>query len=117
MDTGVEPYLVASSLEVVVAQRLVRVICPQCKQQMSESETNLLREEYGQLVPPVLYRGAGCRNCAGTGFRGRQGIFETMVVSNEARGLILRCAPSHDLRKVAVTQGMRSLREDGWRIV
>src|SRR5438876_1093178 len=117
VDMGVEPYLVASSLEAVLAQRLVRVLCPQCRQEMPESETNLLREEYGALVPAVLYRGAGCRHCAGTGFRGRQGIFETMVVSDEVRGLILRCAPSHDLRKVAVTQGMRSLREDGWRIV
>ena len=117
IDMGIEPYLVASSLEVVVAQRLVRVICEHCKQQVSESEAILLREEYGELLPPVLYRGAGCRNCTGTGFRGRQGIFETMVVSDEVRSLILHRAPSHDLRKIAVTQGMRSLREDGWRIV
>src|SRR5262245_37005907 len=77
----------------------------------------LLRHEYRDLLPEVLYRGAGCRNCAGTGFRGRQGIFEMMVVSDEVRSLILNRAPSHDLRKIAVTQGMQSLREDGWRIV
>jgi general secretion pathway protein E/type IV pilus assembly protein PilB len=117
IDMGVEPYLVASSLEVVVAQRLVRVICPQCRQEVPDSEARLLQAEYGQKLPPVLYRGAGCRNCAGTGFRGRQGIFEMMVVSDEIRSLILHRAPSHDLRKVAVAQGMNSLREDGWRIV
>ncbi|WP_428937143.1 GspE/PulE family protein [Fontivita pretiosa] len=117
IDMGVEPYLVASSLEVVVAQRLVRLICPQCKHQVDESEVKLLREEFGELVPPVLYRGSGCRNCQGTGYRGRQGIFEMMAVSDEIRSLILHRAPAHELRKVAVRQGMRSLREDGWRVV
>src|SRR5205814_456223 len=76
VDMGVEPYLVSSSLEVVVAQRLVRVICQKCKMEVPESETALIRAEFGDLVPPVLYRGAGCRNCQGTGYRGRQGIFE-----------------------------------------
>ena len=117
IDMGVEPYLVASSLEVVVAQRLVRLICPQCKHQVDESEVKLLREQFGDLVPPVLYRGSGCRNCQGTGYRGRQGIFEMMTVSDEIRSLILHRAPAHELRKVAVRQGMRSLREDGWRVV
>lgn len=117
IDMGIEPYLVASSLEVVVAQRLVRVICKECKQEMPESETKLIREEFGALVPPVLYRGAGCRNCQGTGYRGRQGIFEMMSISNEVRSMILERAPSHHLRQVAVKEGMTSLREDGWRIV
>ncbi len=117
IDMGIEPYLVASSLEVVVAQRLVRVICKECKQEVPESETKLIREEFGDLVPPVLYRGAGCRNCQGTGYRGRQGIFEMMAVSNEVRSMILERAPSHHLRQVAVKEGMISLRTDGWRIV
>jgi type II secretory ATPase GspE/PulE/Tfp pilus assembly ATPase PilB-like protein len=113
----VEPYLVASSLEVVVAQRLVRLICPQCRQEVDESEVRLLREQFGDVLPAVLYRGSGCRNCQGTGYRGRQGIFELMTVSDEIRSLILHRAPAHELRKVAVSQGMRSLREDGWRVV
>jgi type II secretion system protein E len=117
IDMGVEPYLVASSLEVVIAQRLVRVICQNCKEQVPEADAKLLRAEFGDLVPPVLYRGAGCRNCQGTGFRGRQGIFEMMVVSDEVRSLIMNHSPSHELRKVAVAQGMTSLRDDGWRIV
>jgi general secretion pathway protein E/type IV pilus assembly protein PilB len=117
IDMGVEPYLVASSLEVVVAQRLVRLICKQCKQEMPESEVRPLRDEFGDLVPDVLYRGAGCRNCQGTGYRGRQGVFEIMGISDEIRSLILHRAPAHELRKIAVTQGMRSLRDDGWRLV
>jgi general secretion pathway protein E/type IV pilus assembly protein PilB len=117
IDMGVEPYLVASSVEVVVAQRLVRVICPKCKVELPESETRLIREEFGALLPPVLYKGTGCRNCQGTGYRGRQGIFEIMIISNEIRSMILERAPAHHLRQVAVKQGMRSLREDGWRII
>jgi len=104
-------------LEVVVAQRLVRVICKECKEAVPESETKLIREEFGALVPPVLYRGAGCRNCQGTGYRGRQGIFEMMAVSNQVRSMILERAPSHHLRQVAIKEGMISLREDGWRII
>jgi len=117
IDMGIEPYLVASSLEVVVAQRLVRVICPKCKTEMPADQVRKLREEFGNLVPPMLYHGTGCRNCQGTGFRGRQGIFEVMAVTDEVRSLILRRAPSHEIRNVAVKQGMQSLREDGWRIV
>jgi general secretion pathway protein E len=117
IDMGVEPYLVASSLEVVVAQRLVRVICKECKQEVPDSETKLIREEFGSLVPPVLYRGTGCRNCQGTGYRGRQGIFEMMAISNEIRSMILERVPSHHLRQVAVKEGMTSLRTDGWRII
>jgi len=117
IDMGVEPYLVASSLEVVVAQRLVRVICKECKQEVPESETALIRAEFGDLVPPVLYRGAGCRNCQGTGYRGRQGIFEMMAVSNAVRSMILERAPAHHIRHVAVKEGMVSLRTDGWRII
>src|SRR6185369_15300978 len=117
VEMGIEPYLVASSVEVVVAQRLVRVICPKCKVESPADEVRKLQQEFGKLVPPVLYRGTGCRNCAGTGFRGRQGIFEVMAITDEVRSLILRRAPSHEIRNVSVKQGMMSLREDGWRIV
>jgi type II secretory ATPase GspE/PulE/Tfp pilus assembly ATPase PilB-like protein len=117
VEMGIEPYLVASSVEVVVAQRLVRIICPQCRREMPADEVKRLRDELGDLIPPVLYHGAGCRNCQQTGYRGRTGIFEVMAVSDEIRSLILHRAPSHELRKVATKQGMKSLREDGWRLV
>ena len=87
------------------------------KQPMPEEEVAKLRKQFGDLVPPVLYHGAGCRRCQGTGYRGRQGIFEMMAITDELRSLILERAPAHELRKVATRQGMRSLREDGWRIV
>jgi general secretion pathway protein E/type IV pilus assembly protein PilB len=117
VDMGVEPYLVASSLEVVVAQRLVRVICEKCKEQVSAEQTRKLQDQFGDVIPGTLFHGVGCRACQGNGYRGRQGIFEMMSISDEVRSLILKNSASHEVRKVAVRQGMKSLREDGWRIV
>jgi type II secretory ATPase GspE/PulE/Tfp pilus assembly ATPase PilB-like protein len=108
---------VASSLEVVIAQRLVRVICPRCKAPMAESDLSRLREEFGELVPKVIYKGKGCQHCHGLGYRGRTGIFELMPVTDEIRSLILGRVPSPDVRKMASKQGMMSLRRDGWRLV
>src|SRR6266567_2777426 len=71
VDSGLEPYLVASSLEVVVAQRLVRLSCQKCKEEMPRADVELLRSDFGKLVPEKLYRGRGCRNCQNTGYRGR----------------------------------------------
>ena len=117
VDMGVEPYLVSSSVEAVIAQRLVRLICKHCKTEMPEADAAIIRSEFGDLVPPVLYRGTGCRQCQGSGYHGRRGIFEMMLLSDEIRALVLDRAPSHDIRKAAVKQGMKSLREDGWRLV
>jgi len=117
VDMGVEPYLVASSLEVVIAQRLVRLICEKCKEPLGRDETDRLRQLYGDRTPEVMYHGTGCRACSGTGFRGRQGVFEMMGISDEVRSLILSRAPSQAIRKVAMQQGMRSLRDDGWRLL
>jgi len=115
VDMGIEPYLVASSLEALIAQRLVRVICSNCKEKIPAQEIETLRRQYGDHLPRTLYRGKGCRQCQGTGYRGRVGIFEMMVVNDEMRGLILESASARDLRKLAAQQGMRSLREDGFR--
>src|SRR5207302_11195648 len=83
IDMGVEPFLVASTVEMILAQRLVRLICKQCKEEMSRDQVRKLRDEFGDEVPRVLYRGRGCRNCQNTGFRGRQGVLEMMPVSDE----------------------------------
>ena len=115
VDMGIEPYLVASSLEAVIAQRLVRVICPHCKEQLSTSEVAPLRQRFGDQLPGSLYRGPGCRRCQGTGYRGRIGIFEMMIVTDDVRSLILENASAPDLRKIAAGHGMRSLRDDGFR--
>jgi type II secretion system protein E len=115
VDMGIEPYLVASSLEAVFAQRLVRVICPECKQPLPQREVKALKARYGDRVADRPYVGKGCRFCQGTGYRGRTGIFELMVVTDEIRSLILKNVSAHDLRRVAARQGMMSLRDDGFR--
>lgn len=112
VDMGIEPYLVASSLESVIAQRLIRLICPDCKMQLGRHEIDSLRERYGELIPEVLYRGAGCKLCQGTGYVGRVGIFEQMVVTEEIRSLLLRNADSRDIRNQASKEGMHNLRQD-----
>jgi type II secretory ATPase GspE/PulE/Tfp pilus assembly ATPase PilB-like protein len=95
----------------------VRLICKQCKEEIPAGEVEKLRAEFGAEVPEVLYRGRGCRNCQGTGYRGRQGVFEMMPISDEIRALILERASSREVRRMAVKQGMSSLREDGWRLI
>ncbi|MCE5280120.1 MAG: GspE/PulE family protein [Planctomycetaceae bacterium] len=117
VDMGIEPYLVASSLEMVLAQRLVRLICPQCRQEAPAPDPKVLREAFGDDKAGVLYHGAGCRHCRGTGYRGRTGIFELMPVTECIRSMILDRASASDIRKEAAKQGMRSLRHDGWRLV
>jgi type II secretion system protein E len=116
IDMGVEPYLVASSVELIAAQRLVRLICKHCKEEVPAAEVRRLTREMGEALPPKLFKGAGCRNCQNTGFRGRQGVFEMMPVSDEIRSLILTRSSSREIRKIAIAQGMKSLREDGWRL-
>jgi type II secretory ATPase GspE/PulE/Tfp pilus assembly ATPase PilB-like protein len=115
VDMGIEPYLVASSLEAIIAQRLVRVICPHCKEQLSTSEVKPLRQRFGDILPGSLYKGQGCTDCQGTGYRGRIGIFEMMVVTDDIRSLIFENASARDLRRTAAKHGTMSLREDGFR--
>ena len=119
VEMGIEPYLVASSIELVLAQRLVRLLCPQCKQAVAPTETEALelRAEFGDRAPATVNRGAGCRNCRGTGFRGRSGIFEVMPITEELRSMMLSMSPANEMRKVAARNGMSSLREDGKRLV
>ena len=115
VDMGVEPYLVASSLEAVLAQRLIRLICDECKSQLPQQETESLRKRYGGMIPEMLYSGTGCKACQGTGYLGRIGIFEQMVVSEEIRTLLLQNATSREIRIQAMKEGMRNLRQDATR--
>jgi type II secretion system protein E len=115
VDMGIEPYLVASSLEAIIAQRLVRVVCPHCREPLTDSEAMPLRRRFKDQLPAVLYKNVGCEHCQGTGYHGRIGIFEMMLVSDEIRAMILENASAPELRKVAMRQGMKSLREDGFR--
>ena len=113
-DMGVEPYLVASTLEAVLAQRLVRRICAACRVSDAPSAADLSALALEVAAGTKLWRGRGCDECRGTGYRGRTGIYELFAVTEEARSLILRRAPSRDIRRVAVEGGMITLRLDGW---
>jgi len=115
VDMGIEPYLVASSLEAVLAQRLIRLICTECKEPLTEHEMGSLRERYGELIPETLYQGRGCKACRDTGYVGRVGIFEQMVVTESTRALLLQNADSREIRKEAAREGMKNLRQDAMR--
>ncbi|MEM7625063.1 MAG: GspE/PulE family protein [Planctomycetota bacterium] len=117
IDMGVEPFLVASSLEMVVAQRLVRLICEDCKAPIAIEDAHRLRDELGSDLPDALYHGMGCPACNHTGYRGRKGIFEIMPLTDELRARVTERTSSQDIRRIAVEQGMKSLREDGWRLI
>src|SRR5471032_2724971 len=117
VDMKVEPYLVASSLEAVLAQRLVRVLCPLCKVEDTSSTTVAIKAQLGFPRDLKVYRAVGCRECRNTGYHGRHGIFEWMDMNPEIRQLILQNTSSDVLREAARRAGMRSLAEDGWRLV
>ena len=115
VDMGVEPYLVSSSLEGVIAQRLIRIICPECKKPIEKDEVKKLKDRYGDLIPDELFKGTGCKACMETGYHGRQGIFEQMVVTEEIRSLLLNNASARDIRIQAKKEGMYDLRLDAKR--
>jgi len=117
VDMGVEPYLVASSLEAVLAQRLVRVLCKHCKQPDQSPTAMAFQARLGIAATTTLYRSVGCRECRNTGFFGRHAIFEWMDSDNEIRQLVLKNASSDQIRDAARRGGMRTLAEDGWRLV
>jgi type II secretory ATPase GspE/PulE/Tfp pilus assembly ATPase PilB-like protein len=117
VDMGVEPYLVASSLEAVLAQRLVRVLCKHCKEPDNSPTAQALKTQIGIPANATIYRSVGCRECRNTGFYGRHAIFEWMDSDNEIRQLVLKNASSDQIRDAARKQGMKTLAEDGWRLV
>jgi general secretion pathway protein E/type IV pilus assembly protein PilB len=119
LDIGVKPFLAASSLRAVIAQRLVRCICDGCREAVAprESELRLLGAAASQMKESQLYRGRGCNKCALTGYHGRKGVFEIFVVTEEIQRMIYSKASSSDLRARARENGMRTLREDGLRKV
>jgi len=129
IDMGIEPFLVASSLAVVLAQRLVRTICPDCRISYEASDieksyfvnafspainTSPLRgEDKGEGASLLLYRGRGCDKCKGKGYYGRTGIFELLVIDNEIRPMITDRIDSQSIKNRAISRGMKSLRQDG----
>jgi type IV pilus assembly protein PilB len=113
VEMGIEPFLVASALDCVVAQRLARMLCPNCKRRTIVPAEVLRDNGYKALVDLEAYEPVGCRRCGGSGYRGRLGLYEVMSVSPEIQTLALQRAPSEMIRDVAVREGMRRLRDDG----
>ncbi|MEJ2701573.1 MAG: type II secretion system ATPase GspE [Sedimentisphaerales bacterium] len=118
IDMGIEPYLISSSVVAVMAQRLLRVICPECKRPYQPDDQTLLRlgEEMKTFATEgKLYKGLGCPKCLDTGYLGRTGISELLVVDDEVKELIQERCGSHVIKEAAVAKGMSSLRADGIR--
>lgn len=115
IDMGVEPFLISASLELVVAQRLVRRICPKCIEsyEPTEEELMLLGLSPHEVGDKKFYKGRGCEECGDTGYRGRKGIFETLRLNDTLREMINQRAPGVVLRQKAIELGMRTLREEG----
>ena len=119
VDMGVEPFLISSTLMAVLGQRLVRTICKTCRTpfEPTESQLSMLNLSPHDLGDKVFYYGRGCSNCNDTGYRGRKGIFELMIVNDAIRTLINERAPTVVLRQKGVELGMITLREDGLRSI
>ena len=113
IDMGIEPFLVASSVVAVLAQRLLRRICPDCKRPYRASEDELGRLDLPPGSAVTLYRGAGCAACSQTGYRGRIGIFELMVLDDDIRRLIGGKADSTAIKQTAIAKGMVTLKQEG----
>jgi type IV pilus assembly protein PilB len=118
VEMGIEPFLVGSSLDCVMAQRLARRLCQWCREPYAptRSELGAARWPFGEVEAPAqLWRAVGCRSCAGTGYRGRIALHEVMPVGEEIERLAVERASSHELQRVAVAEGMDVLRTDGLR--
>jgi type IV pilus assembly protein PilB len=116
IDMGVKPFLVASSIQAIMAQRLVRVICGKCKvvdKNPDPYHLRLLNITADDLTKNSVYKGAGCSQCQETGFKGRIGVFEMVELNNELRELAFAKAPPSEMRRAAEASGMRTLMDDG----
>ncbi|HEV7896380.1 MAG TPA: GspE/PulE family protein [Planosporangium sp.] len=116
IEMGIEPFLVGSSIDCVLAQRLARRLCDWCKREYSPVAAELAAARWPMDLlpaPGALWKPAGCRSCAGTGYRGRLALHEVMAMTEEIEELTIQRASAHDLRRVAMAQGMRELRVDG----
>ena len=116
-EMGIEPFLTASALATVVAQRLVRQLCTYCKQRSLLSVSSLEKAGFNVAFDLEAYDPVGCSRCGGTGYKGRTGLYEVMTMTEEIRDLTVERAAADDIRKVAVSQGMRPLRADGFEKV
>jgi type IV pilus assembly protein PilB len=114
IDMGVQPFLVASSVMAVMAQRLVRVVCSKCGEPYRPDATELAEFDLSedQIASAKFMRGKGCNNCSHTGYRGRKAVFELMLMNSTIREMTFRSEPSQNIRRQARLFGMRTLGED-----
>jgi type II secretion system protein E len=116
IDMGIEPFLVSSSVEALIAQRLIRTLCKACKEEY-KPDLEFLRQvgfPAGDIAKAKFRRGRGCEECRFTGFKGRSAIYEVLVMSEALRPLIIERASSSSIKQAAIARGMRTLRDDGW---
>jgi type II secretion system protein E len=119
IDMGIEPFLVASSVEAVLAQRLVRTICPHCKEEQKVAPEFLKKVGFpeNEIGTAKFYKGAGCERCRQLGYQGRMGIYELLLLTEVLRPLVMNRAPASTIAQKAIENGMRTLRTDGWNKV
>jgi type IV pilus assembly protein PilB len=116
VEMGIEPFLVASSLDCALAQRLARKLCTKCKESYVPTEEELITAKFPYDPSeelPKLFRGVGCTSCGGTGYKGRMAVHEVMTVTEDIERLVAERASSEEIAKIARAQGMLTLREDG----
>ena len=116
-DMGVEPFLVSSTVEGVLAQRLVRKLCPDCCEPDTRPRSEFPSDFPFERATKPIYRPVGCAACRGNGYRGRLGIYELLTSSDELRELATKRAATNEIKAVARRNGMTTLREDGWEKV
>jgi type IV pilus assembly protein PilB len=115
MNMGIEPFLVATSVHLICAQRLVRRVCTECKEEVHLPPQALIDVGYApeEVKTTKVFKGKGCERCNGSGYKGRTGLYEVMEINDELRELVLVGASALELRKKAIEQGMISLRRSG----
>ena len=118
IDIGIEPYLIASSVECFLAQRLVRLLCPACKKTTPLTDTIKKEFELSSITQdPVIYEAAGCKECRMTGYSGRQAICEFLILTEKTRAMVTARANSREIKHQAILDGMKTLRQHGWEKV
>jgi type IV pilus assembly protein PilB len=119
IDINIKPYLIAATVEAIISQRLVRKICVSCKEEYEPSEESLMELNLtkADVTGKTFFKGKGCNNCNKTGYKGRMGIYEIMVINNEIRHLIIKQANTNTIRTAAKNNGMKTLRDSGLKAV
>ncbi len=117
VDMGVEPYLVTSALEGVLAQRLVRTLCMDCREEDTSEAAHAYRKHINLKENAVIYRARGCESCRNTGYHGRRAIFELLVMNEKICAMVLDSRSTGEIRQAAREDGLHALSEDGWRLV